>query len=165
MMSFAVFEAAMLWVSRMPYILARERYLPRASRDILAATETPWKSIVLCCAVFTLLVTLGFLALVVLDVFFYMAALMLEMLGSAEVAAAATRIAKGCSSLAAASRDYIGGGASAVHLGRDFRPRDFTRRRALRFSYRDRAGIDGMARIRDSRANDAAGPPTSYRGV
>jgi amino acid transporter len=78
-MSFAVFEAAMLWVSRMPYVLARERYLPRAFGDILESTATPWKSIVLCCAVFTLLVPLGFLALVVLDVFFYMAALALEM--------------------------------------------------------------------------------------
>ncbi len=52
-MSFAVFEAAMLWVSR---------------------------SILLCCVVFTLLVPVGFVALVVLDVFFYMAALALEML-------------------------------------------------------------------------------------
>jgi amino acid transporter len=78
-MSFAVFEAAMLWVSRMPFVLARESYLPRAFGDILESTATPWKSIVLCCAVFTLLVPLGFLALVVLDVFFYMAALVLEM--------------------------------------------------------------------------------------
>ena len=54
-------------------------YLPRAFGDILESTATPWKSIVLCCAVFTLLVPLGFLALVVLDVFFYMAALVLEM--------------------------------------------------------------------------------------
>jgi len=79
-MAFAVFEAAMLWVSRMPYVLAREAYLPHALGDVRASTAVPWKSIVLCCAVFTLLVPLGFLALVVLDVFFYMAALMLEMI-------------------------------------------------------------------------------------
>ena len=78
-MSFAVFEAAMLWVSRMPFVLAREAYLPRTFGEIWESTATPWKSIVLCCAVFTLLVPLGFLALVVLDVFFYMAALVLEM--------------------------------------------------------------------------------------
>jgi amino acid transporter len=78
-MSFAVFEAAMLWVSRMPFVLARENYLPRTFGEIAQSTATPWKSIVLCCAVFTLLVPLGFLALVVLDVFFYMAALLLEM--------------------------------------------------------------------------------------
>jgi amino acid transporter len=79
-MSFAVFEAGMLWVSRMPFILAREAYLPRAFGDLLETTATPSKAIVLCCAVFTLLVPLGFLALVILDVFFYMAALVLEML-------------------------------------------------------------------------------------
>ncbi|MGO9455331.1 MAG: APC family permease [Candidatus Binataceae bacterium] len=79
LMSFAVFEAAMLWASRMPFVLAREGYLPPALREVWAVTSTPRRSIVLCCVVFTLLVPLGFLALVVLDVFFYMAALALEM--------------------------------------------------------------------------------------
>lgn len=78
-MSFAVFQAAMLWVSRMPYVLAREGYLPPALREIWAVTATPRKSIIWCCIIFTLLVPIGFLALVVLDVFFYMAALALEM--------------------------------------------------------------------------------------
>jgi amino acid transporter len=63
----------------MPFVLAREAYLPRRFGEIRESTATPWKSIVLCCVVFTLLVPLGFLALVVLDVFFYMAALVLEM--------------------------------------------------------------------------------------
>jgi amino acid transporter len=79
-MSFAVFEAAMLWVSRMPFVLARERYLSPPLAEIWSATATPGKSILLCCVVFTLLVPIGFVALVVLDVFFYMAALVLEML-------------------------------------------------------------------------------------
>ena len=79
-MSFAVFEAAMLWVSRMPFVLARERYLSPPLAEIWSATATPGKSILLCCIVFTLLVPVGFVALVVLDVFFYMAALALEML-------------------------------------------------------------------------------------
>ncbi len=78
-MSFAVFEAAMLWVSRMPYVLAREGYLPRPLADLWTATNAPWKSVLLCSALFTLLVPLGFVTLVVLDVFFYMAALVLEM--------------------------------------------------------------------------------------
>ncbi len=78
-MSFAVFQAAMLWVSRMPFVLAYEGYLPAPLRDIFAPTATPVRSIVACCAVFTLLVPVGFVALVVLDVFFYMAALVLEM--------------------------------------------------------------------------------------
>ncbi len=77
--AFAVFEAGLLWVSRMPYVLARERYLPSALADVLSSTATPWKSILICCAVFTMLLPMGFVALVVMDVFFYMAALALEM--------------------------------------------------------------------------------------
>ena len=69
----------MLWVSRMPFVLARERYLPRWLADSGRATATPGKSILVCCVVFTLLVPLGFIALIVLDVFFYMGALVLEM--------------------------------------------------------------------------------------
>ena len=79
-MSFAVFEAAMLWVSRMPFVLARERYLSPPLAELWSTTATPGKSILLCCVVFTLLVPVGFVALVVLDVFFYMAALALELL-------------------------------------------------------------------------------------
>ncbi len=79
-MSFAVFEAALLWVSRMPFVLARERYLPAPLKEVWSATATPGKSLLLCCVVFTLLVPVGFVALVVLDVFFYMAALALEMI-------------------------------------------------------------------------------------
>ena len=79
-MSFAVFEAAMLWVSRMPFVLARERYLSPPLAQLWSSTATPGKSILLCCVVFTLLVPVGFVALVVLDVFFYMAALALELL-------------------------------------------------------------------------------------
>jgi len=78
-MSFAVFEAGMLWVSRMPFVLARERYLSPPLAQLWSATATPGKSILLCCIVFTLLVPVGFVALVVLDVFFYMAALVLEL--------------------------------------------------------------------------------------
>ena len=78
-MSFAVFEAAMLWVSRMPFVLARERYLSAPLAQLWSSTSTPGKSILLCCVVFTLLVPVGFVALVVLDVFFYMAALTLEL--------------------------------------------------------------------------------------
>ncbi len=40
---------------------------------------SPATSIIACCAIFTILVPLGFVSLVVLDVFFYMGALMLEM--------------------------------------------------------------------------------------
>jgi len=78
-MALAVFQAAMLWVSRMPYVLAREGYFPPAVGDLWSTTGAPWKAILLCCFAFTLMVPLGFVTLVVLDVFFYMAALALEM--------------------------------------------------------------------------------------
>ncbi len=170
--AFSIFDAAMLWVSRMPYVLAREGYLPPRlarvwaahvppptsivtgsaapivassaapigglaavpvgalaavpigaspaepptapkppggepsdirfgglgqgndhslailgpggdSHALLGDTDvlggSPATSIIACCAVFTILVPLGFVSLVVLDVFFYMGALMLEM--------------------------------------------------------------------------------------
>jgi amino acid transporter len=77
--AFSIFDAAMLWVSRMPYVLAREGHLPPRLARIWADRATPATSIVTCCAVFSILVPLGFVALVVLDVFFYMGALVLEM--------------------------------------------------------------------------------------
>jgi amino acid transporter len=77
--SFAIFEAAMLWVSRLPFVLAREGYLPAWLSDLWQENETPRRSILICCVMFTVLVPLGFTALVVLDVFFYMGALVLEM--------------------------------------------------------------------------------------
>ncbi len=75
----AVFQAAMLWVSRMPFVLARERFLPASLTRIWERQATPWMAIVASCVVCTLLLPLGFTALVTLDVTFYMAALALEM--------------------------------------------------------------------------------------
>ncbi|HKD68474.1 MAG TPA: APC family permease [Candidatus Binataceae bacterium] len=75
----AVFQAAMLWVSRMPFVLAQERFLPAALTRMWERQATPWLAIVTSCAVCTLLLPLGFTALVTLDVTFYMAALALEM--------------------------------------------------------------------------------------
>ncbi len=77
--AFAVFEAGMLWVSRMPFVLAKDGYLPRGLATVAAATGSPNRSIFWCCVVYSMLVPLGFVTLVVLDVFFYMFALVLEM--------------------------------------------------------------------------------------
>ena len=77
--AFAMFAAAILWVSRLPFVLASEGYLPRGLTRIWEAREVPARSILACCVVFSLLAPLGFMTLVVLDVFFYMLALMLEM--------------------------------------------------------------------------------------
>jgi amino acid transporter len=77
--AFSIFTAAMLWVSRMPFVLARESYLPRSLAEIWRSTATPGRSILACCVLFTMLVPMGFVTLVILDVFFYMGALVLEM--------------------------------------------------------------------------------------
>jgi amino acid transporter len=77
--AFAIFQAAMLWVSRMPFVLAVEGYAPKALARLSKDRATPARSIVICCIAFSLLVPLGLVTLVVLDVFFYMFALMLEM--------------------------------------------------------------------------------------
>jgi len=66
-------------VSRMPFVLARERYLPQMLTRIWERQATPSTAIVTSCAVCTLLLPLGFTALDTLDVTFYMAALALEM--------------------------------------------------------------------------------------
>jgi amino acid transporter len=77
--AFSIFAAALLWVSRMPFVLARESYLPRWLAEVWRATAAPGKSILACCVLFTMLVPLGFVTLVILDVFFYMGALALEL--------------------------------------------------------------------------------------
>jgi amino acid transporter len=77
--AFSIFTAALLWVSRMPFVLARESYLPRWLAEVWRVTATPGKSILACCVLFTMLVPLGFVTLVILDVFFYMGALALEL--------------------------------------------------------------------------------------
>lgn len=77
--SFAIFEAAMLWVSRLPFVLASENYLPASMAEMWIGRGIPGRSLLVCCIVFTFLIPLGFMTLVVFDVFFYMAALTLEM--------------------------------------------------------------------------------------
>lgn len=77
--AFAMFTAALLWVSRLPFVLAVEGYLPRGLARIWQAREVPGRSIIVCCVVFSLLVPLGFMTLVVLDVLFYMMGLALEL--------------------------------------------------------------------------------------
>jgi len=76
---FALFQAGMLWVSRIPFVLAREGYLPSRLGNLSDLFATPTIAILLCCAAFTILIPMGFTALVVLDVTFYMAGLTLEL--------------------------------------------------------------------------------------
>ncbi len=77
--AFAVFQAEMMWTARLPFVLAQDGYLPRGLARMWERTATPARAIALCCVVFTLASPLGFRDLVMLDVFFYMGALALEM--------------------------------------------------------------------------------------
>jgi amino acid transporter len=77
--AFAMFTAALLWVTRLPFVLAAEGYLPAGLASLWENREVPAPSIIACCLVFTLLVPLGFMTLIVFDVFFYMMALALEL--------------------------------------------------------------------------------------
>lgn len=77
--AFAMFEAALLWVSRLPFVLAGDGYLPRGLSSLWQENAVPARSIIACCAVFTALIPLGFLTLLIFDVFFYMMAMALEM--------------------------------------------------------------------------------------
>ena len=77
--AFAMFEAGLLWVSRIPFVMSGEHYLPLGLSRLSRKSATPIRAILVCCVIFTLLIPLGFITLVVLDVFFYMGALVLEM--------------------------------------------------------------------------------------
>jgi amino acid transporter len=76
---FALFQAGMLWVSRIPFVLAREGYLPSRLGNLWDFSSTPLSAILVCCAAFTILIPMGFTVLVVIDVTFYMAGLTLEL--------------------------------------------------------------------------------------
>jgi amino acid transporter len=104
--AFAMFAAAMLWVSRLPFVLAGEGYLPAALARLWTTRAVPARSILLCCVVFTFLVPLGFMTLLVLDVFFYMLALVLEM-------AALIRLRRSCPNRD--GRFVIGGGRARLY--------------------------------------------------
>jgi amino acid transporter len=105
--SFAIFEAAMLWVSRLPFVLAHEGYLPPSFAAVWSGRDVPGRSLLLCCAIFTLLIPLGFITLVVFDVFFYMMALVLEMVALIRL----RRLHPGRNGLF-----MIGGGRTTVYL-------------------------------------------------
>jgi amino acid transporter len=77
--SFAIFVASLLWVTRLPFVLAFDGYLPRSLAQLWAPAQTPRTAIILSCAIFSCMAPLGFVNLVLLDVLFYMTALALEM--------------------------------------------------------------------------------------
>lgn len=74
----ALFTASLLASSRVPFVLAEDRFLPRTLVDIHPKFGTPWKAILVCSAVYAVLTLQTFQELVTLNVIMYSAALVLE---------------------------------------------------------------------------------------
>lgn len=76
----ALYTGTLLGASRVPFVLAREGYLPKGLVDIHPRYGTPWKAILLCGLVHSVLVAQTFQDLVRVNVILYGSALVLESL-------------------------------------------------------------------------------------
>jgi amino acid transporter len=76
----ALFMAALLASSRVPFVLAEEGFLPRLFVQVHPRFGTPWRAILLCSVVYALFAFESFEDLVELNVIMYCAALVLESL-------------------------------------------------------------------------------------
>ncbi len=74
-----LFMTTMLAASRIPFVLARDRFLPPALARVHPRFGTPYLSILICAAVYAALGTSTFQALVQINVILYSAALLLEL--------------------------------------------------------------------------------------
>jgi amino acid transporter len=73
-----LFSAMMLAYSRVPFVLAEDRYLPPVITRLHPKSGAPWVSILLCALIYSLFSRNEFKNLIVVDVSVYTAALMLE---------------------------------------------------------------------------------------
>jgi len=74
----ALFTASLLGSSRVPLVMAEAGFLPKALQDIHPRYGTPWKALLVCGAIYILLVNQSFHDLVDINVILYSAALILE---------------------------------------------------------------------------------------
>jgi amino acid transporter len=73
-----LFNALLLSISRLPFVLAEDGYLPKAITRLHPKFGTPWAAIVVCAVIYSIFSLNAFAWLVVMDVVLYSAALMLE---------------------------------------------------------------------------------------
>jgi amino acid transporter len=73
-----LFSAMMLAYSRVPFVLAEDRYLPPALMRLHPKYGTPWVSILLCAVLYSIFSWNSFTNLAVIDVTLYTVALLLE---------------------------------------------------------------------------------------
>jgi amino acid transporter len=74
----ALFNANLLSVSRLPFVLAEDGYLPKVLTRLHPRYATPWIAIILCSVVYSIFSWQSFATLVVVDVITYAATLLLE---------------------------------------------------------------------------------------
>jgi amino acid transporter len=75
-----LFSALLLQVSRLPFVMAGDGWLPNALTRESHRFGTPWVAIVVCALIYSVFCLGPFQALVVVDVFLYSLALMMEFL-------------------------------------------------------------------------------------
>ena len=76
--SAGLFNALLLSFSRVPFVLAEDRYLPDSLTRLHPLYETPYVSIIVCAAIYSCFTLSTFASLIVVDVVLYAAVLMLE---------------------------------------------------------------------------------------
>ncbi len=73
-----LFNALLLSISRLPFVMAEDGYLPKAITKMHPKFDTPWVAIIVCATIYSFFTLSAFASLVVVDVIVYSAALMLE---------------------------------------------------------------------------------------
>lgn len=73
-----MFNSQLLYVSRLPFAMAEDGLLPRVIARSHSRWQTPWVSLALCAAIYSLFALLSFQRLVVVDVIIYCVELLLE---------------------------------------------------------------------------------------
>ena len=73
-----LFNALLLSISRLPFVMAEDGYLPKAITKVHPKFETPWVAIIVCATIYSFFTLSAFARLVVVDVIVSSAALLLE---------------------------------------------------------------------------------------
>jgi amino acid transporter len=73
-----LFASLLLTISRVPFVMGEDGYLPRALLKVHPRYGTPWVALVVSSAIYTVFILGPFQSLVVVDVTIYAAALLLE---------------------------------------------------------------------------------------
>jgi len=76
--AWSLFNSQLLYVSRLPFAMARDKWLPRQLARVSPQTGVPTNALVLSCVVSALFAALPFGKLVIIDILLYSAALSLE---------------------------------------------------------------------------------------